>query len=75
MLGVEPVHPPPAQVCRISQSRQAKADGRECDWLCSYFSVGFLIGIVFSQEILNPISKPEEVLRVEPSYQHLKQSF
>ena len=74
-LGIEPVCPPPAQVCQISHSTQAKADGRGCDWLCSHFSVGFLTGIVFSQEMLNQISTPVEVLRVEPSYQHLKQSF
>lgn len=45
--------------CQISPSRQPKADGGECDWLCSYFYAGFLTSggdtlctrIVFSQEI------------------------
>lgn len=53
--------PPPAPVCQISQSRQAKAEGRESDWLCGYPLPGFS-----SERLLSGDSKPDQQARSSP---------
>lgn len=53
---------------RLLGGRQRKANGRECDWLCSEFYAGSLtsgegslcMGIVFSKGVLDQRSKPTE---------------